>query len=225
MSFGRAARMTGRMAGRTVRPAGLAVVLLALAACGGSGSPLEALGVRVPPPDEFQVMAHQPPVIPESYTLPEPRPGARSPRDPDPERAAIAALLGPEAAARAAAVEPSPGEQALLGAADAGAASSDIRVQLEEDKRQAAASESYEPPLLWELLGLTSSDELEGVDESEIIDPLVEAERLQGEGVATPVDPDAAERVAADEDEPEREVESFDRRPTERLGPPPEPAY
>ncbi|HUF87980.1 MAG TPA: DUF3035 domain-containing protein [Thermohalobaculum sp.] len=217
MSLARAARMAGRMTGRLA-------LLLGLAACGQFGDPLEAIGARVPPPDEFQVMTHEPPVIPQTYSLPEPRLGAPSPRAPDSERAAIAALLGPEAAARAAASSPSPGEQVLLSSANAASASSDIRVQLEEEKRQAEADKPYEPPLLWDLLGLTRKNGEAAVDETEVIDPAVESERLQAQGVATPVDPDAAAR-AEEENKPRPEPEPIDRLPRNRIGPPPQPAF
>jgi len=217
MSFAEAARLAGRITGA----AGLAAALAALAACDRVGSPFEALGGRVPPPDEFQVIQYAPPVVPESYTLPEPQPGAPSPRAPNPDREAVAALLGPEAA-QAAAAEPSPGERVLLGSADAASTSGEIRVQLERDQRRAAADEEYEPPTIWQLLGFASDEE--EIDETQVIDPVTEAERLQAQGVPAPVDPEAAAR-AAEEAEPEEEVEPIDRRPTNRIGPPPEPAF
>lgn len=216
MSFGK----TGRRACRAAGAAGAGALMLGLGGCGQFGDPLDALGASIPSPDEFQVMRYEPLVVPGSYTLPEPRPGAASPRAPRPNQAAIAALLGPEAA-QAAAAEPSPGEQALLSSAAATTAAPDIRVQLEQDKRQAAASKAYEPPTIWELLGFGGDGEQ--LDEAELIDPLSEAERLQAEGILTPVDPEAAAR--APEEEPEEEFEPIDRRPTNRLGPPPEPAF
>jgi hypothetical protein len=213
MRFSRAARRTGA--------AGLAALPLVLAGCGQVGNPLEAFGASIPPPDEFQVIAYEPPVVPGEYTLPEPTPGAPSPRAPEPGRAAVEALLGP-GATTAAAAEPSAGEQALLGAADAASASSAIRVQLEEDKRQAAASEPYEPPTIWELFGFGGDGER--IDETQLIDPVTEGERLQSAGVAAPVDPAAAAR-APESEEPRPAPEPIDRRPTNRIGPPPTPAY
>lgn len=222
MRFGQAARLAGRMAG----PAGLAVALGLLAACGKVGNPFEALGGRIPPPDEFQVIQYEPPVVPETYTLPEPRLGEISPRAPRPEQEAVEALLGP-GAARAVAAEPSTGEQILLSSAGAASASSEIRVQLEEERRKTEASETYVPPTLWELFGF-GSDEA-AIDETQVIDPQAEAERLQAAGVATPVDPDAAARAAAAAEEEElrakRPKRVFDRTPNNRLGPPPTPAY
>lgn len=208
------------------RIAGLAAALAAVTACDRTRGPFEALIGPLPSPDEFQVITHEPPVIPETYTLPEPQPGAPSPRAPNPNEAAVTALLGSGAARAAggdAGAEPSAGEQVLLSSANAASASSEIRVQLEEEKRQAAANQPYEPPSLWQLLGFSSSED--EVDESDVIDPLVEAERLQAEGVATPVDPEAEARAAEEASKPEPKPLIFDRRPTNRLGPPPTPAY
>lgn len=206
-------------------PAGLLAAAALAAGCDRVGNPFEALGGGVPPPDEFQVIQYEPLVVPETYNLPEPTPGAPSPRAPNPQQEAVTALLGP-GAAQAAAAGPSPGEQRLLASADAATASGDIRVQLEQDRQSATAGGEYEPPTIWELLGFGSGEEQ--VDETQIIDPDTEAERLQAQGIATPVDPDAAERAAreaaeAAEPRPEREV--IDRRPTNRIGPEPEPAF
>lgn len=212
MRFSRAARVTAA--------AGLAAVPLALAGCAQMGNPLEALGASIPPPDEFQVIAYEPPVVPSEYTLPEPTLGAPSPRAPEPRRAAVEALLGPGAASVA--PGPSSGEQALLAAADAAAASSAIRVQLEEDKRQAEAGKPYEPPTIWELFGFGGSGEK--LDKTQLIDPVTEAERLRSAGIAAPVDPEAAAR-APESDKPKPAPEPIDRRPTNRIGPPPTPAY
>ena len=71
--------MAIRRAARIAGPAGLTAMLLALSACGAIGNPLEALGARIPPPDEFQVIVRKPLVMPASATLPEPRPGVPSP--------------------------------------------------------------------------------------------------------------------------------------------------
>lgn len=226
MRFGRAARIAGWMARAGARASAVTLVA-SLAACGQGGLG-GALGMRLPPPDEFQVIEYEPPVIPESYSLPEPRPGTRSPRAPNAERAAVTALLGPEAAARAAASGPSRGEQVLLSAAGAASASSDIRVQLEEDK-QAEDSGEYEPPLLWDLLGVSGSSDGERIDESQVLDPQVESERLQQAGVATAVDPEAAARARAEAEREARREETeplvIDRIPTNRIGPEPEPAF
>ena len=219
----RTGRVTRRIRGRSGTPALWATALAAgavlLSGCDRIGSPLEALGGRVPQPDEFQVIQYEPPVVPETYSLPEPQPGAPSPRAPKPEQEAIAALYGP-GATRAAAAEPTPGEQELLASAGAAAASEEIRVQLEQD-RQARPDEPYEPPTIWELLGFGGDEE--EIDETQVIDPDTEAARLQAQGIPTPVDPEAEERAAreaAEEAEAaEPEPRPVDRRQDERLGP------
>jgi DUF3035 family protein len=184
MMISRAVRVAG--------PVGLTAMLLSLSACGG-GNPLDALGARIPPPDEFQVVASAPLVMPTSGTLPVPRPGAPSPLTPDPLGDAERALLGTSADTTVA-TAPSSGERALLSSANAAAASSEIRVQLEEDKTKEAAKKPYEAPSLAELLGGKKTEKL---DEKELLDPVAESQRLQREGQLTPVDPNA-ENVSED---------------------------
>ena len=219
-------RAKARTGGRAAVSAGLAAALALVAGCDRVGNPFEAFGAGVPPPDEFQVIQYEPLVVPETYSLPEPTPGAPSPRAPNPQQEAVAALLGP-GAVQTAAAGPSAGEQRLLASADAAGASGDIRVQLEQDRR-ARPDEPYEPPTIWELLGFGSDEE--EIDETQVIDPDVEAERLQAQGIATPVDPDAAERAARAAAEEAEEAarpapEPIDRRPINRIGPEPEPAF
>ena len=174
---------------RIAGPAGLTAMLLALPACGTIGSPLEALGARIPPPDEFQVIAQKPLVMPALGSLPEPRPGAPSPLDPDPHRDAIQALFGASGSPVVSAIAPSAGELVLLNSANAAAASSEIRVQIEQERIQEAAAKPYEARSLGDALGFGGGEQL---DESELLDPEAEARRLRHEGYLTPVDPNAA---------------------------------
>jgi len=185
--------MNAMMIKRAVRiagPAGLTAMLLALPACDTLGSPLEALGARIPPPDEFQVIARKPLVMPVSASLPEPRPGAPSPLDPDPHRDAIEALFGTSGSPVVGAIEPSAGERALLSSANA-AAPSEIRVLLEEERLQEDVAKPYQAPSLSDFFGGGG----EQIDESEMLDPVAESQRLQREGYVTPVDPEAAAEV------------------------------
>ena len=234
MRFARETRLSGRIMdrpavtarGRASLSAGLVAALALVAGCDRVGNPLEVFGGGVPPPDEFQVIEYEPLVVPETYSLPEPTPGAPSPRAPNPQQEAVTALLGP-GAARATAAGPSAGEQRLLASADAATASGDIRVQLEQD-RQAQSEGPYEPPTLWELLGFGGDED--DIDETQVIDPDTEAERLQAQGIATPVDPDSAERAARLAAEEAEEAlrpppEPLDRRPNNRIGPAPQPAF
>jgi len=177
---------------------GLAAALLALAACGGSRSPLAGIIGDIPPPDEFQVIARRPLEMPPSASLPEPQPGAPSRLDPNPQRDAVNALLG-ASGRTVVATQPSAGEQVLLTSANAAAASGEIRVQLEEEKTQAEANKPYVPPSLGQLFGGGAGEK---VDEAEVLDPVAEAQRLQREGVRAPSDP-SAEAASGDEAEPE----------------------
>ena len=200
--------MMTRSAVRRIGAMGLAVALAAPAGCDRIGNPLEVIGGGVPEPDEFQVMARKPLSMPESYTLPEPTLGAPSPLDPDPRRQALEALIGASGKpVTGAAATPSTGEQVLLSSANASQASREIRVQLEEERTSREENQPYEPPTVLDLLGFGGSDE-EGVDETQLVDPVAEAKRLQRDGVVTPVDPDAA-----------AEVEPGPRGPTEPITP------
>jgi hypothetical protein len=184
---------------------GLAASVLAVAGCGNIGNPIKAQTGEIAPPDEFQVMAHKPLEMPVSTELPEPRPGTPSPLDPDPHRDARAALLGTSSAQAipAAPVAPSAGEQVLLSSANAAAASSEIRVQIESDRAAAEANKPYSPPSLGELLSGSSKKK---VDEKEAIDPVAESQRLQREGRQTPSDPQAVAETP--ESERPKRVES-----------------
>ncbi|HSF93508.1 MAG TPA: DUF3035 domain-containing protein [Thermohalobaculum sp.] len=174
---------------RRLGRAGMVLAVLTLAGCGTFGNPLKAIRGNIPPPDEFQVIARKPLQMPAGTDLPEPTPGVASPLDPDPHADAVRALLGESAAAGGQSAATSPGEGALLTSADAAAASSEVRVQLEEDKVQSAKKKPYKPPTLAELLGF--SDGKPKVDEKELLDPVAESQRLQTEGVVAPADPDA----------------------------------
>lgn len=159
-----------------------ALAMLALAGCGRMGNPLETLVSKPAAPDEFQVITRKPLQMPMAVTLPEPRPGARSPLDPDPNRDAVVALMGTDT--RMSAAGTSAGEQALLSAANAAASDPEIRATLAED-RSSGRNEPYEPPLIWELFGARSE-----APPKDAIDAAAEARRLQTEGIAAaPIDP------------------------------------
>jgi len=209
--------MNAMMIKRAVRlagPAGLTAVLLALAACGGIGSPLDLMGAAIPPPDEFQVIVHKPLVIPATVALPEPRPGAPSPLAPDPHRDAQLALFGTSDSLVVSAIQPSAGERVLLSSANAAVASNEITVQLEQDRVQVAAAKPYEPPSLIELFGFDGGKE--ELDESELLDPVAESQRLQREGYLTPVDPNAVAEVKDEASETDDLVYPS-RRPENRI--------
>jgi hypothetical protein len=173
-------------------PAVILAALVSLSGCSKIGDPLAAIGARVPPPNEFDVIASAPLQVPDGDSLPTPRVGAPSPLAPDPHAAAIRALLGSTDQQLVAANAPSAGERVLLSSANAAATTSDVRVQLEKDKIDDKANKPYEPPSLLELLGMDSKDPTD----PDAIDPVAEAQRLQQTGVRAPSDPNAAAPVA-----------------------------
>ena len=213
-------RRAGHRTGRRVGQAAAALALLALLGCDRIGNPFVVLGSKPPAPDEFQVLARKPLRMPASAALPEPRPGAPSPLDPDPNRDAIVALLGTNAAPRATGV--SGGEQALLSAADVAASNPEIRQTLAEE-RDGGRNEPYEPPSIFELLGTYEAPP------EDVIDPGEEARRLQREGVAAaPIDP--ADRPVVEAEEQVEEPSPYpavanDRRPNNRPLSTVEPAF
>jgi hypothetical protein len=163
---------------RPTRNAALIAALLSLAGCGAQQR--EAVGLRVPPPDEFLVVSRAPLVVPQDLTtLPPPQPGARSPLEPDPVRQAQAALTGSPVGT---AVAPTAGEAALVGAAGATSADAGIRETL--------VAEAPEPQRRF---GLDSFfgfpiDQTLGQDDDRLT-PSEEAARLRGAGVPAPVAP------------------------------------
>lgn len=183
---------------RVLLGAGLIATTALAAGCDRVGNPFEALGRQAPPPDEFAVMERKPLIMPPSLGLPEPRPGAPSPLDPDPNRDAAVALLGSDV--RPVSREVTAGEVALLESADAAAASNDIRVQLTLDDRK--DNQPYEPPSIFEVLGMSDPSP---TDDTERLQPVTESQRLQREGIAAPNDPlaepPAPEAAAAVEEE------------------------
>lgn len=165
----------------------MVALALGLGGCDTIGNPLEAVGGKAPAPDEFQVIARKPLVMPPSRDLPEPRLGAASPLDPNPNRDAIIALLGTDTLAVASA-NGSGAEQVLLDSANAAAASPDVRVQLERDKVETEANKPYQPPTVAELL---FGKDPNAPDPATVLDPVSESQRLQRQGLATPNDPKA----------------------------------
>jgi hypothetical protein len=206
--------------GQRLGQAAAVAALLALLGCDRIGNPFVVLGSKPPAPDEFQVITRKPLRMPTSLALPEPRPGAPSPLEPDPNRDAVVALLGTDAAPQGHAA--GRGEQALLSAADVAASNPEIRQTLAEDRDEGNRNEPYEPPSIFELLGAYEAPP------EDVIDPAEEARRLQREGVAAaPIDPADRPVVEAEEVEepsPYPEV-GTDRRPDNRPLSTVEPAF
>ncbi|MCL5779143.1 DUF3035 domain-containing protein [Limibaculum sp. FT325] len=231
------------MSNRRRPPLGTAALaaVLALAGCSQMGDPIEAIGARRPAPDEFKVLPRKPLMVEPalaSGALPAPEPGKPSPLEPDPAADAVAALMGTEATPRPMGTASlSAGESALLGAADAAAASPDIRGQLESDRSaasQADANKPYEPPTLLELVGLGGNEE-EELDPAVALDAIGESQRLQREGIAAPSDPRATAATdgeggelfstGAPTEDPSTYSDTLGRRPPSPLTGRTEPAF
>lgn len=100
-----------------------------LVACGGG--PLHNTRSATGGPDDFSVLPVAPLEIPESLTLPTPTPGAPNLADPDPRGAAIVALGGNPAAARAGGVPAA--DAALVAHATRNGTTPDIRALLAQE--------------------------------------------------------------------------------------------
>ncbi|MEO0957072.1 MAG: DUF3035 domain-containing protein [Pseudomonadota bacterium] len=182
---------------RVTTMAALLAGAAALAGCDKIGSPLDVFAKKKPSPDEFKVVARAPLYVPPQVSagqqvqaLPEPRPGAPSPLDPQPGRDAQAALLGAGAGAAGVGTTPSRGEQVLVGAAATGA-DGEIRTALEADavaEAEAEAAGPYVPPSIFEVIGLS---EPPAFDPEDVIEPVPESQRLQRSGIPAPNDPTA----------------------------------
>lgn len=168
---------------RAALPAAMASGLLA--ACSvGSGNLGETLGLNVPPPDPFLIVARAPIEVPSDlHSLPRPDPGAPSRVEPNPVADARAALMGSDA--RVAPAPISPGEAALLREAGAPDADPNIRENITDSA-----------PVAERKFGL---DSLFGIPiiqnpalEAERLSPAAEAERLRAEGLPAPVAPPEA---------------------------------
>ena len=162
----------------TMAAAGLAMG--AVSGCDLVGNPVDLLQGNVKTPDEFEVVARKPLRMPQSVRvddLPVPRPGARSPLEPNPNEDAARALLGTTAGGGTGATSTS--ENALLSAANAAAADPNIGETLKEDEKRAEANKPYEPPSIFTLLGGNVEEPPE-----DALDADAESQRLQSQGIA-----------------------------------------
>ncbi len=158
---------------------------MALTACtvgseGGTFS--EQIGLASAPPDEYAVVANRKLQMPGSFDLPAPQPGAPSRVEVQPEQEARAALFTPTAGSSSG---PSSGEAALLAAAGANQADPNIRQTVDAEQETYVEDNTR--------FGLTSiaGYKIPGPVEAEALDADEESRRLAGEGVLTPISPDA----------------------------------
>ncbi|MGF1658513.1 MAG: DUF3035 domain-containing protein [Rubrimonas sp.] len=185
---------------------GAALAAAVATASGCTVGSADGLGLRPAPPDEFLVVERRPLERPSNMmSLPLPRPGARSPLEPDPQRDAQAALAGPVAAATDGTA---PVGAAREGAAPEGAARADAPpatpAQQSAAEQALVAGAGPADPAIRETLAQEvfvperrfGLDSLFGVkivqdprDEARRVQPTPESERLLTEGLPAPVRP------------------------------------
>ena len=150
---------------------------LALAGCGDNVR--RSLGLTQQSPDEFRVVSRAPLVVPPSFNLRPPAPGAQRPQEAMPRdqaRQAVFRASGSEQTA-AAAVAPaddslSAGERSLLSQAGAGASDPNIRQLFDRETREIneEGQDFADMLIFWQ----------ESEPNYEVIDPAAEARRLRG---------------------------------------------
>lgn len=118
-----------------------ASVAFAVAGCSGFK---ESIGATKQMPDETAVATRAPLVVPATFDLKPPQPGAPRPQDSDAAAAAQRVLGGAPKATPA-----SEGEKALLAASGATAADPTVRQELGEEVRQARKRKSYANTVLF----------------------------------------------------------------------------
>jgi hypothetical protein len=128
---------------------GRAVSLIALTAAGlamtGCSSMRESMGAAKQGPDETAIATRAPLVVPATFDLKTPQPGAPRPQDADTAAAAQRVLGGGTARSAPA----SDGEKALLSATGAGSADPAIRQELRQEAREATKRKSYADGVLF----------------------------------------------------------------------------
>jgi hypothetical protein len=167
---------------RIVAPAALAAALGACTVGSEGGSLSQQIGLTTPPPDEYAVVANRELQIPSTYALQPPSPGAPSLVEAQPGQEARAALFAPTESGASGA---SAGEAALLAAAGAQDVDPNIRQTVAVEQGEYVAENTR--------FGLTSiaGYKIPGPEDAEALDADEEARRLAGEGVLTPIAPDA----------------------------------
>lgn len=146
----------------------LPLVAIALSGCGNSVK--KTLGMERTVPDEFSVVERAPLVMPPSFELAPPRPGAPRPQEYVGEARAEAVLLGQGNAAHSATA--SAGENALLSKIGT-RPDANIRTDLRH------AADAGEAVTFKEKIGISTPEK------GKAIDPMEEAEKLREQSVKT----------------------------------------
>lgn len=159
------------MSNRVVTAAILLVVGTGLAGCQGAG---RALGLNPVAPDEFNVIAKAPLVLPPDYGLRPPAPGEPRPQELQPESRAREALLGQrQAEAR------SDGERLLVARAGAEKADPLIRYVIDDEYGDLAYKDkSFADKVMFWRKGQNAAVGTGGTDSATPIDPVAEQQRI-----------------------------------------------
>ncbi len=153
---------------RGLTPVALAVVGLALGACGDTR---RVLGYDKVTPDEFKVVSRAPLSLPPDYGLRPPQPGTPRPQEGTIPDQAKLAVTGVATNRGAVASSGSPGEAALLQQAGAGRAQTDIRAVVNQESNQLAQADKT---FIDRLIFWRKSEE-----PGTVVDPQREAQRIR----------------------------------------------
>jgi len=135
-------RKDAPLSGRTVSI--VAVAAAAAIAIAGCTSFKQSMGAGKQGPDETAIATRAPLVVPATFALKPPQPGAPRPQDSDSAAAAQRVLGGTPKAAPA-----SEGERALLSATGAATADPNVRRELGEEARESRKRKSYADTVLF----------------------------------------------------------------------------
>lgn len=179
---------------RSVMVAGM--FALALAGCTGMK---ESLGAAKQAPDETSVTARAPLVVPATFTLKSPQPGAPRPQDSDAADQAQRVLGGAPKVAPA-----TQGELALLAASGAGTSDPNIRQDLRQEVVRKSKRKTYaDTVLFWRGRKEDPGTPLDASEEVERMGtPATQAQTAPviEKGEATPAEPTAQEKKNADKE-------------------------
>lgn len=180
-----------------------ASLALALVGCGGFK---ESLGAGKQGPDETAIATRAPLVVPATFDLKAPQPGAPRPQDADTAAAAQRVLgSGSQSAAPA-----SDGEQALLAATGATKADPAVRQELRNEVRDAGKRSSYaDSVLFWRGSKVETGTPLDANEEAarvRTMRPVADTPKPEPIIEKAP-DPPAPAEAAADEQEAEKKAE------------------
>lgn len=151
---------------------GLLLIASAALLLSGCQATKEALGMGKQPPNEFEVVPHQPLAMPSNFDLPPPTPGAPRPQEQTPTQLAEVAVVGNTKLEGAAAEPISGGEQAFL--QTAGVEKADPKIRQLVNQEAAAEAEAINDSFYYKLIFWQTPD-----PPGNVVDAKGEQQRLQ----------------------------------------------